>query len=325
MKWHTIVMLRAVAALLFSVCAVLTTSAQGTASQPAPNALQVPAWQVAAGGKMEFEVASIHRGDPDKFIRANVGMGIEDTSVPPGGRFIADFPLLNFITFAYKQQLTQEQRDRMLSHLPGWISSQPFVIEAKANGNPTKDQLRLMMQSLLADRFKLAVHFEARQTHVLAVELVKPGVTGPRLRPHSEGLACDAKWSAPSDPTSPAVAPGGFLPACGNVALRDGPNQTILFGGRNVPMEHIALYLPAVYSLGRAVIDQTGLTGRFDFSLDWAPDPDGSVDTAFGGSTDLEGSSFFGALKDQLGLKLKQTTAPIQTLVIDHVEQPSPN
>jgi uncharacterized protein (TIGR03435 family) len=99
----------------------------------------------------------------------------------------------------------------------------------------------------------------------------------------------------------------------------------MLFGARNVPMEHIALYLPSVYNLGRPVIDQTGLTGTFDFSLDWAPDLNGAVDTPSGGSDDLKGSSFFEALKDQLGLKLKQTTAPIRTLVIDHVELPSPN
>ena len=312
------------AALLF-VGAAPTAKAQGNASQPASESLPLPAWQTAAGGKMQFEVASIHPGDPDKFVRPNFGLGIEDTPLPPGGRFIADVPLLNFIAFAYKQQFTQDQRDKILSHLPKWIGSQPFVIEARANGNPTKDQLRLMMQSLLADRFKLQVHFETRETPVLAVELVKPGVTGPRLRPHAEGLACDAKWIAPADSTSPAVAPGGFLPMCGSVALRDGPNQTILFGARNVPIGHIALYLPSVYNLGRPVVDQTGLTGKFDFSLNWARDPIGSTAAQPDESDNSEGPSFFDALKDQLGLKLKSTTAPIQTLVIDHAEQPSPN
>jgi uncharacterized protein (TIGR03435 family) len=309
--------------MMVVVGALTVQSAAGQA--PTSQSPTVPQWQIDAGGKMEFEVASIHPGDPDKFIRANMGLGIEDTPVPPGGRFIADFPLLNFIAFAYKLTFTPEQREKILSRLPKWIGSQPFVIEAKATGNPTKDQLRLMMQSLLADRFKLAVHFETRETPVLALELVRPGVTGPRLRPHAEGLACDAKWIAPADSTSPAVVPGGFLPTCGSVASRGGPNGTILFGARNVTMGHIALYLPSIYSLGRPVIDQTGLTGTFDFSLNWAPDPIGSTTAQPDKSADSEGPSFIDALKDQWGLKLKSTTAAIQTLVIDHVEEPSPN
>src|SRR5580658_5634043 len=65
-----------------------------------------------------------------------------------------------------------------------------FDIEAQAPGNPTKDQMRLMIQSLLAERFKLAVHFETRDAPVFALTLVKPGKTGPKLLPHSEGPPC---------------------------------------------------------------------------------------------------------------------------------------
>ncbi len=65
-----------------------------------------------------------------------------------------------------------------------------YAIDAKAEGNPTKDQMRLMMQSLLADRFKLRVHFESRQVPVLGLVLVKPGQLGPNLLPHSEGPGC---------------------------------------------------------------------------------------------------------------------------------------
>ena len=70
----------------------------------------------------------------------------------------ADFPLQVHIEFAYKMMPSREQTETMLAHLPKWVTTDRFIIQAKAEGNPTKDQMRLMMQSLLADRFKLAVH-----------------------------------------------------------------------------------------------------------------------------------------------------------------------
>jgi uncharacterized protein (TIGR03435 family) len=201
------------------------------------------------------------------------------------------------------------------------------VIEAKADGNPTKDQMRLMMQSLLADRFKLAVHFETQEQPVLALVPIKEGKTGPRLRPHAEGLACDAKWTAPADRTAASVPPGGFMPTCGDVAVIFGPNHTFILGARNVTLHFIAANLstiPAVADFGRPVVDQTGLTGTYDVSLNWLPDrsenPSGVTEPL-----DAQEPFFEESLKDQLGLKLKPTKARIQTLVIDHVEQLSPN
>ena len=321
----------ALAILIVAVVLIPAAIAQNPAPQtpsaaPRSSPRSAPAWQTAAGGNMSFEVASIRPGEPGKFTPPSFALSIDDSPVPPGGRFTADFPLPVYIEFAYKMMPTREQRDAMLAHLPAWVATQPFVIEAKTPiANPTKDQVRLMMQSLLADRFKLAVHFETHEMPILAIVLAKPGATGPRLRPHAEGLACDAKLTAPADPTSPSVPPGGFVSICGNVALTRGTNNTFVLGARNLPMEHIALYLPTVYNFGRPVIDQTGLTGTFDFTLSWVPDPDSSPAFLSDSSTDLEGTPFFGALKDQLGLKLKPTRAPVQTLVIDHVEQPSPN
>jgi uncharacterized protein (TIGR03435 family) len=310
-----------------AVCFVGASAvAQTTASTPTP---QRPAWQVAAGGHMEFEVASIHLGEPGKFTPPTFGLNIEDGPIPPGGQFKAGFTLPVYINFAYKLLLTPEQTDAMLAHLPDWVRSQAFVIEAEAPvPNPTKDQMRLMMQALLADRFKLAVHFETKDTAVLALVLAKPGVTGPRLLPHQQGLACDAKWTAPPDLTAPAVPPGEWLPRCGVVGARPGPGNTILLGARDIPIDHIALQLTTVYKFGRPVVDQTGLKGTYDFSLDWAPDSDTAIrmrSSDANGSTEADGASFFDALKDQFGFKLVSTHAPVQTLVIDHVEQPSPN
>ena len=276
---------------------------------------------------MEFEVASIRPGDPDKFMPPTINLSVEDTSIPPGGRFFADFPLRIYIEFAYKVLLTGEQEKAIVAHLPNWVATQPFVIEARAEGNPTKDQMRLMMQSLLADRFKLALHFETRVQPALALVLAKSGVPGPRLRLHAQGLACDAKWVASPDRAAPTVPPGEFLPGCGVFAAISGANHTILFGARNVTLHSIAANLgiiPPVAQFGRPVVDQTGLAGMYDFSLNWLPDR--SKDSPGASEPpDAQGPSFEDALKDQLGLKLKPTHAVVPILVIDHIEQPSPN
>jgi bla regulator protein blaR1 len=289
---------------------------------------QMPEWQAAAGGQKSFEVASIRPGDPDRFIHPTIDLSTEDSPIVPGGAFIADFPLPVYIEFAYKILLTNEQTRAMVAHLPRWVGTQPFVIEAKAPMTKvTKDQMRLMMQSLLANRFKLAVHFETRDQPVLALGLAKAGARGPRLRLHAQGLACDGNWSAPTDRTSPSVPPGGFLPSCGVFVAINAANHTILFGARNVTLHSIAGNLgtlPPVAQFGRPVVDQTGLAGTYDFSLQWLPDRTGpqSDDVA---AVDAQGATFEEALRDQLGLKLKPARAAVETLVIDHVEEPSPN
>ena len=308
---------------LLVAAACLLPSGFITAQTPAAP---IPAWQSAGGGHMEFEVASIHLGEPGKFLPPNMALDSEDNAIPAGGRFFADFPLEVYIQFAWKIMPSREQRADLLAHLPGWVATQSFVIEARAPmANPTKDQIRLMVQALLADRFKLAVHFESKETPVLALVLAKAGVTGPRLRPHEQGLACDAKWTAPPDRTAPSVPPGGMLPVCNQVAAMSGADHTVLLSARNLTLEHIATYLPTVYNLGRPVVDQTGLVGSFDFTLQWQPDQNGPMQFLSGSSDELGGTPFFDALKEQLGLKLKPAKAVIPTLVIDHVEQPSPN
>jgi bla regulator protein blaR1 len=323
------------AARNFSLSRKLLTSAAALIAISAPAVLglaqakpEMPDWQKAAGGKMEFEVAAIKPAEPGKRIEANIGLNSDNEPIPPGGSLLVQGKLSDIIAFAYKLLPTREQERTMLSHLPQWVASDDFVIEAKAGGNPSKDQMRMMMQSLLADRFKLALHFETRDEPVIALVLDKPGKTGPRLRPHAEGLPCDAKWTAPPDRSSPSVAPGGFMPTCGPVQAIDGPNSDVVLGARDVTIQHFADYLgilPPIFDVSRPVVDETGLSGTFDFSLNWIPvrnvasAPGTEAQPAAGGPT------FEDALRQQLGLKLKPTKAAIQVLVIDHVERPSGN
>jgi uncharacterized protein (TIGR03435 family) len=286
---------------------------------------EMPNWQKAAGGKMAFDVATIKPAQPDKRIQPNVGLNMDDEPIPPGGHLLVQGTLPALIDFAYKILSTREQQDAMLAHLPKWVASDSFVIEAKAEGNPTKDQMRLMMQSLLADRFKLALHFETKEMPALALVLDKPGKTGPRLRPHAGGLPCDAKWTPPPDPSSPSVAPGGFMAFCGTNALMFTPRHSVLVGARGVTLQYIASYMPQWQGFGRPVVDRTGLAGMYDFSLDSIPESNDTSTPGTDAQLDTGAPNFLAALKEQLGLKLQPTKARVQIVVIDHVEQPSPN
>jgi uncharacterized protein (TIGR03435 family) len=259
-----------------------------------------------------------------KFIPPTFGINIDDESIPAGGRFIADFPLDIFIDFAYKIMPTREQDRAMFAHVPKWVTQESYVIQATAQGSPNKDQMRLMVQSLLADRFKLVAHFETRTMPALALVTVKAGKTGARLRPHAEGLACDAKWVAPPDLSSPVVPPGGFLRDCSTAAI-NGPDHTLVLGSRNISIEHLATYLGQMGNFGRPVVDQTGLVGRYDFSLNWMPEnqhpsPPGATTPA-----ESQAPTLLEALTEQLGLKLKPVNTQVQVLIIDHVERPSSN
>jgi bla regulator protein BlaR1 len=287
--------------------------------------MPIPLWQKTAGGSMAFEVASIHIGKPGMFLPPSFPLNIDDTSIPPGGSFVADFPLWVYVEFAYKIMPEPGQQQAMLAGLPRWVTTEHFVIRGKASGNPTKDQMRLMMQALLADRFHLQVHFETRIEPVLTLALIRKGQPGPRIRLHSQGLPCDAKWTMPQDRTTPSVPPGGFVPDCGLIQAVDGPDHTTLLGARNATLEQITAYLPLVYDFGRLVIDKTGLIGQFDFTLQWTPERKRPLDDGATAPLDTAGPMMIEALKEQFGMKLQSARAPVSTLVIDHVEAPSPN
>ena len=281
----------------------------------------LPEWQIAAGTKMAFEVASV-KLDSGPFRSPNFPLDPGEAYRPVGGRFSADFALMTYITFAYKLSLTADQRQSMMAHLPAWVATDRFAIEARAQGTPTKDQMRLMMQSLMAERFKLAVHFETHVVPVLAMVLAKPGQTGPKLRPHSEGVPCEA--TPPTD-QSPSRNAAVFPPVCEVYMAENYPNALARFGSRNTTLAVLAGALSGIGRLDRPVVDQTGLTGRFDFSIEFAPESNAPSTPNVDTPADLQGPSFLDALREQLGLKLESNKAPLPILVIDHVQRPSEN
>lgn len=279
-------------------------------------------WEKAAGVKMSFDVASVKRNVSSIPGLVNWNVPLFGDDYPPnGGLFRAkNFGVSNYIAFAYK--LSVAQSGIVESELPKWATSNRFDVEARALAGVSKDQMRLMMQSLLAERFQLKAHFEKRETHIYALMLIKPGVTGPKLQPHSPDPPC-------ADPSSPSISgqslvttPAGFPARCGRpVALADSWNGTV--GGRDVGMQMITEALaiaPNNPPLDRPVVDQTGLAGRFDFVMKYWPQWNNSGQAP----ADLA-PTLLEALKDQLGLKLQATTAPYDTLIVDHIEEPSAN
>src|SRR6202521_6151507 len=179
-----------------------TSAALSTAKQsPSQVGSQptTPEWQTAAGGEMAFETATVRQDTtaPPEASSANFPLGPGDVYSRNGGLFSAyGFLLATYIEFAYK--ITPNQEEFLLSQLPKWVTTERFDIEARAEENPTKDQMRLMMQALLADRFRLAAHYETRQVPVFALILDRPGELGPQLQKHADESPCPTTSIIPS-------------------------------------------------------------------------------------------------------------------------------
>jgi uncharacterized protein (TIGR03435 family) len=302
--------------------AVLSTPLAFFANPPLLHAqTAVNDWQKTAGGKMSFDVASVKQNTSHEQWTSNISFDTGDAPPANGGLLSAtSLPLSVYIEFAYKLNLAQEIA--VDSQLPKWASAEKFDIQARAPMGATRDQMRLMMQSLLADRFQLKTHFETRQTHVYALVLAKPGTTGPKLQRHSDDAPCDPLASALGGPTL-LTTEAGFPRMCGS------PISLLAYGaatyaGRDVSMDMLADHLITVPNLAvdRPVLNRTGLTGNFDFIMKYSSAHPVSASNS---APDDSGPTFLEALKDQLGLKLETTTAPVDTLIIDHIEEPSPN
>jgi len=279
------------------------------------GALTVPRLQAQApagtADRPVFDVASVK---PNKSGTNMVRFGGPQT----GGRYTATNVTLNMlVTSAYKLKPHQ------ISGLPNWDNSEHFDIEAKAEGNPSRDQINLMVQSLLADRFKLVVHRETRQLPIYALVLSKAEKTGARLQPHSDDTKCPDLSSGPPPPPRPD---GALPPApCGGFFMSGSPGG-FRMAGQKIAMDQLAQNLSNF--VDRIVVDRTGLTGAFDLSLDFMPTqmPAGFVRGPDSNASDPSAPpTIFTALQEQLGLKLEAQTGPVDVLIVDHVEQPSEN
>jgi len=200
-----------------------------------------------------------------------------------------------------------------------WINTDGYDIEAKPEGNTDQKRMWLMLQTLLADRFKLVLHQETRDLQVYDLKTVK---NGPKL-PAPEGGACAEVLT-----TLPAAGQPRPARPCGPGLVKAGTGLTML--GISVSMPAFAKQLSMM--MGREVIDKTGFTGRFGLHLEFA------IDDALAGLPDPVGPDVSGqaagssarpsirtALQEQLGLRLEVSKGPVEVFVIDHVERPTEN
>jgi uncharacterized protein (TIGR03435 family) len=266
----------------------------------------------------EFQMASIQRNTSNwsEPVRHPMGVGLR-----PGGRLTAkNAPLMLLIQRAYGVQAFQVVGG------PAWINSPGYDIEAKAQGNTGQKQMWLMLQTLLADRFKLTLHRETRELPVYVLTAVKSGL----------------KLPAPKEASCVSRAPDGSLPPppwgpgkvdCGYIAgPLSGWSTVLRLQGSKVHMADVVRELATV--LGRPVLDKTEFTGEFDLNLSFTADDATMGLPGFGGPgdpggrrlpTDPNRPNIFTALEEQLGLKLVPAEGPVEVLVIDHVERPTAN
>lgn len=186
---------------------------------------------------------------------------------------------------------------------PEWVDSGHFDIVAETPGKapPSYDEQMTMLQMLLADRFGLKFHRERRNLPVYALTIAKGG---PKLKEST---------------SSPDAFPEGPPPLIFTVLL-----PTVHLPARYATMSELAsVFQRAV--LDRPVVDETGLSGRYDFDLDFTPD-ETEWDGAFAGRVgESDKPGLYTAIQEQLGLKLEATTGPVEALVIDHIEEPTAN
>ncbi len=219
----------------------------------------------------------------------------------------------DLVTFAYGIK-----SDAQLVDAPGWLKTEHFDIQAKAGEPDIAEQEKLgldernnverfLMQSLLEDRFQLRARVETRDLPAYALEVDKGGIKMKEV---------------PPDPLpTPGVAPAPGAHFTGFSST--GPN---VYRAGAEGMTHFAYWLSICYEVGgRPVVDETGLKGNYDFALSGVSMRLPPASDAKASGTQAPTVSLFTALPEQLGLKLVPVKAPMEVLVIDHIEQPSPN
>ncbi len=278
----------------------------------------IPPWQLAAGTNLSFDVASLRPAAPGVNVTTNLDLDPSDYFRYTGGPITTSGSLINYLMFAYKIQ-DRSQADFVYKQLSSW-SQQEYVLRATTESKPTKDQLRLMVQSLLADRFHLKLHTELRDQPIYALVVdhqPAPGLT----RSPDDGL-CTRPFDQPKQPPHPTV----LGRSCRLFILRKGDLRQAHMDDYTLNQIAGNLVLASLGALDpRPVLDKTGLSGNYDFVIEFlpprrhptAPNPDDSPEEP--------GATFEDALKQQAGLKLLKQIAPVPVLIIDRIETPSEN
>jgi uncharacterized protein (TIGR03435 family) len=248
-----------------------------------------------------FDVVSVKPSDPN----ANRG----SFGFPLGGFHQENVTLFNTLLTAFAI------RPYQVPAMPDMIQRERYTIDARAPAGASRTDLPLMVRALLIDRFKLRYHIDRKEEDAYVLTLARrDGRLGPHMR--SSSVDCAARRAAaaqqqPVDPLPPGAA------ECG---VRNGPGM-INFGG--MPFASFVQMLSN--QVGKQVVDQTGLSGNYDVDLRFALASAGAPRTDGQAATPDDAPSIFTAVQEQLGLKLTPGKAPVDVLVIDHIEQPDPD
>ena len=289
------------AALVLGVAAVIAAPVVvGALTTRSPVLLDAPGQEPAV--PVVFEVAAV-RANPSGEIAAR----FDDL---PGGRFVAiNTSVRMLILDAYRIS------DRQLVGAPDWTRGERFDVNAKLEREApivrgTAGERQLALRSLLAQRFKLRVHRETRQVPMYALVMARADrKPGPILKPSSSDCSAEGMRARADAAQAGQPVPG----MCGTRATAG----RLQFGGR---MTDLARALSGSAEIGRIVIDQTGLTGAWEFQLTFVPPqqrPPGQEPIP----VDPEAPSLITALQEQLGLKLESIQGPMEFLVVDRVER----
>jgi uncharacterized protein (TIGR03435 family) len=279
--------------LAIGVCALFAQSVAQSAAQSAAQSNVRP----------QFEVAS---------VKSSLATSVANVRPLPG-RLTADASLQILIQYAYGVQPFQ------VVDSARWLQSGRYEIDAKADGNTSRNQMFLMLQSLLEDRFQLKIHRETRDMPVYALVAAKGGL---KLSPPKGSNCVDsAANAAPEWAGGRMAAPGEVAlapPRCGSISLTLG-----LMQGGKVAMPELVRKLSLM--LDRSVIDKTGFMGLFDLQVQFVPDETTPAMPPPPPGSDVSGISLPQALREQLGLQLESTKGPVEVIVVDHAERPSGN
>jgi uncharacterized protein (TIGR03435 family) len=256
-----------------------------------------------------FEAASVKPaglGTPQS-MRGGPGTG------DPGQFTYSGAPMSRLLMVAYSVKAYQ-------LFGPEWMTTGKFDIVAKVPAGATRQQLNLMLRNLLAERFGLEVHHESRELTGYELTISKEGL---KLKPVPEIASSDAAGlKARLDALLPGKNEG--MPVfwdrstgIGNIKLTNGLARSV---GVAQPMA--TLVTQCENRSGLPIVDKTGLTGRYDYSFDYAPDPPANQPDAAATATAMDpGADFVSAFQKQLGLKLEKKKVPIDVLVIDRVNR----
>jgi uncharacterized protein (TIGR03435 family) len=284
---RTMIHQRTLVAALALTAAGLIAPAASRADQDRPAAGPSFA-QDRPGAGPSFEVATIKRSDP----AARDGCFIKGQ--PGGQTFVGSCVTLRLL-IKYSFKITDSQ----LAGGPDWLDTELYDFQAKADHSLTRAELPPLFQSMLADRFKLQFHKETRTLPALLLSVDKTG----------------SKMKANNGPDEWAISI--------TMARGAAPPAPPKFQGTRCAMSYLSWWISQLQN--RPVVNQTGLDGFWDFTLEFVPDGMDGRKGPNGEPVTFDGPTLYTALREQLGLKLESAKGPVEVYVIDHVERPTAN